>query len=70
MEEVEKYLLANDFTKVDDAHYENEHCSVRWNSFGYEVSDNLNLTMYSHDFSIYWLIGVLIYYGFVNEINV
>jgi hypothetical protein len=56
-------LLANNFVRVD-GHYENDLCKVYFIEYGYAVYADGGV-MYSQDFNIYWLLGVLTYYNYM-----
>ena len=47
--------------------YANHNCNVTYEDGYYGVSDNDGWAMYSKDENIYWLIGVLTYYGYIDK---
>ncbi|CAL67419.1 hypothetical protein [Christiangramia forsetii] len=67
MKDVIKFLKKNGFKNMELGSYANDLCNVVINSNEYEVADNEGNTMYSKDHNIYWLIGVLTYYGFIEK---
>ncbi|WP_372650838.1 hypothetical protein [Draconibacterium sp.] len=68
MDKVISFLENNGFEKLTDNNYWNDTCNVKFqDGGGYAVSDKLDNTMYSIDNNIYWLIGVLTYYGFIDK---
>lgn len=67
MKEVIKFLELNGFTKVEPDVWANDLCSVHIDKDNYAVANNAGDTMCSRDHSIYWLIGVLTYMGFMNK---
>jgi hypothetical protein len=66
--EAKDFLEKNGFN-YDEVHnyYYNDKCKVsnRWES--YVVAINNSGLMYSQDLNIYWLIGVLTYYGLIDK---
>ncbi len=69
MKDIIDFLVKNGFTKKKKNEYKNKNCKVIINEkLGiYELIDNNNGVMYSHDLNIYWLIGVLTYRGFMSK---
>ena len=67
MKDLIKFLVANGFKKVEKNSYANDKCNVVITKNFYEVSNNDGETMYSNNLNIYWLIGVLTYYGYMNK---
>ena len=61
------FLKLNGFKKIEEKSYSNELCNVVFEDCGYAVANNKGETMYSFDFNIYWLIGVLTYYGYIDK---
>ena len=61
------FLKRNGFKRMEKNSYANELCNVVFQEDGYEVSDNEGNSMYSGDVNIYWLIGVLTYYGYMDK---
>jgi len=61
------FLERNGFERIGEDSYSNEHCNVLIEDYGYAVANNRGDTMYSDSFNIYWLIGVLTYYGYMNK---
>jgi hypothetical protein len=74
----QKFLEMNDFKVTNDLddnpilerYYDvvlkNEHCVVGLSETNYVVIKNEGY-MYSHDLSVYWLIGVLTYDGLMDR---
>ena len=69
MEDVINFLKANNFEqqKDDSEHFINNACSVRLEPDHYVVANSNGDTMYSSGLDIYWLIGVLTYYGYIDK---
>lgn len=68
MDDVIAFLEKNGFECTVKNIYVNDRCTVVFQGYGgYAVSDNQGNTMYSHDINIYWLIGVLTYYGYMDK---
>lgn len=67
MKAVKDFLKKNGFEEIDDL-YANDKCAVVVHSKYYQVvffEDGG--CMCSEDLNIYWLIGVLTYYGLLNK---
>ena len=67
MKEVIGFLKANGFKKIEPGSYVNDICNVVIRDGQYAVSNNNGDAVYSKDLSIYWLIGVLTYYGYMDK---
>jgi len=67
MKEVKEFLVLNGFQKIEEHLYANDMCRVEFFEHGYGVANNAGDAMYSKDHNIYWLIGVLTYYGYMNK---
>lgn len=67
MKDIENFLIINNFKKVGDWHFVNENCEIEIDDLHYTVTDNEGCAMYSNDLNIYWLIGVLTYYGYMDK---
>lgn len=66
MQDVKEFLLKNGFNQEDEPnHYVNEVCSVLIEDDHYAVANANGDAMYSNGLNIYWLIGVLTYYGYM-----
>ena len=61
------FLKKNGFKKMEQNSYANEFCNIVLEKNHYVVTNNSWGTMYSNDLNIYWLIGVLTYYDFMNK---
>lgn len=62
------FLKLNGFTwQKQDKAFINDYCSIQIQENGYAVCDNDGSVWYSHDFTIYTLIGYLTYYGLMNK---
>lgn len=61
------FLKKNGFKRMERNSYANDRCNVVIHSEYYAVSDNKGNAMYSANLNIYWLIGVLTYYGHINK---
>lgn len=61
------FLRKNNFKKKPGVNsYSNGLCTVKLEETYYVVSDK-NGTVYSDDLNIYWLIGILTYYNFIDK---
>lgn len=60
------FLRKNNFKKVAEKTYSNGLCTVKLEKEYYVVSDK-DGEMFSRDLNIYWLIGVLTYYNFIDK---
>jgi coproporphyrinogen III oxidase-like Fe-S oxidoreductase len=67
MNETIKFLEKNGFERIGVANFANNRCNVVISQDGYAVSNNDGNTMYSNDHNIYWLIGVLTYYEYMDK---
>lgn len=61
------FLKKNGFKRIERNSYANSMCNVVIDLWNYSVADNTGNTMYSKDLNIYWLIGVLTYYGYMDK---
>lgn len=64
---VVQFLKRNGFEKTEPNSYANNMCNIVITDVVYEVADSEGGIMYSNDLNIYWLIGVLTYYGYINK---
>ena len=62
-----EFLKANGFKRSKKNVYFNNKCSIMINRGNYGVMNNDWDTMFSNDLNIYWLIGVLTYYGYMDK---
>jgi len=64
-----RFLKRNGFNRMETNSYANGVCNVveEGNAY-YAVSNNAGDTIYSKDLNIYWLIGVLIYCGYIDKL--
>ena len=68
MKGVIRFLKLNGFKHIEKNSYATDSgCNVVIEKDGYAVADSEGGTMYSKDHNIYWLIGVLTYYGYINK---
>ncbi len=67
MKDVINFLLANGFELSEKNSYGNGICNVVIEEDHYAVANNDGDAMYSKDLNIYWLIGVLTYYGYMSK---
>ena len=67
MKDVIAFLKKNGFKRIEKNSYANNMCNVVISKTGYEVANNNGDTMYSENLQIYWLIGMLTYYGFMDK---
>ena len=65
MNKIIKFLKQNGFNRCEKNSYSNHRCNVVITELGFEIANNNGDCMYSDDHNIYWLIGVLTYYGFM-----
>lgn len=65
--DVIKFLENNGFKKIEENSFANDKCGIVYEDMKYTVSDNEGNTMYSENRNIYWLIGILTYYGFMDK---
>lgn len=63
----EAFLLMNGFEKAKQNLFRNKLCYVEIFDDYYSVQDKSEGVMYSKDLNIYWLIGVLTYYNFIDK---
>jgi len=61
------FLQLNGFERTEKSSYVNDLCNVVIENDHYAVANNVGATQYSSDLNIYWLIGVLTYYGFISR---
>ena len=68
MNEVREFLKVNEFKKDKKNIYSNNKCSVVIGDRYYIITSAENGSkMYSEKLNIYWLIGVLTYYGYMDK---
>jgi len=67
MKSVIDFLNKNGFKKIEKNSYANNKCNVVINKLGYEVANNNGDAFYSSNLNIYWLIGILTYYGYMKK---
>lgn len=65
--DIHDFLILNGFEKLEKDSYVNEFCNIVIEEDHYAVADNTGGVMYSKDLQIYWLIGVLTYYGYMSK---
>lgn len=63
---VNSFLERNGFFLVEENSYANSKCNVIITSDNYEVANHEGDVTYSNDLNIYWLIGFLTYYNFIE----
>jgi hypothetical protein len=61
------FLKLNGFDRMETNSYANDRCNVVYEDGYFAVADRDGNTTYSKDQNIYWLIGFLTYYGFMNK---
>lgn len=64
---VTEFLRENRFIPQSENVYSNGNCTLTITEQGYEIRDMYNNTMYSKDHNIYWLIGLLTYFKFMDR---
>ena len=64
---VKEFLIKNGFIEVGLNHYGNDKCDIKilYNRF-YKIIEDGN-SVYSDSLNIYWLIGYLTYYNFMDK---
>lgn len=71
MKKVIEFLEKNGFERMEEDSYANDWCNVVFESNGkrrwYAVADNEGNAIYSKDINIYWLVGVLTWYGYIDK---
>ncbi len=67
MTKIIAFLKKNGFIRMKKNSYTNDKCNVVILSNGYCVADNSGYEMFSKNCNIYWLIGVLTYYDFIEK---
>lgn len=74
MNDIISFLKRNGFERMDEPkHYANEKCSVVIESdekgkHYYAVANNNGDTVYSKDINIYWLTGILLWFGYIDHL--
>jgi len=75
MNEIISFLKRNGFKRMDEPkHYANDKCSVvienheGVTNYYYAVANNNGDAMYSGDANIYWLAGVLLWFGYIDHL--
>ena len=61
----EKFLEKNGFKQVKKQHFQKDSCTVIIHDMCYEVNDGKSA--YGPNLEIYWLIGYLTYYGYMDK---
>ena len=67
---ISEFLFKNGFQQIDTENknsFENEFCTVYIEEENYQVVNSSGSVMISKDQNIYWLIGVLTYYGYMDK---
>jgi hypothetical protein len=68
MDEVKYFLDINGFSELKNNVFVNDKCYVIFRVDFYEVKPiNNEWMMFSESLQIYWLIGVLTYYSFIDK---
>ena len=67
--DIQDFLILNGFEKLEKDRYSygNDLCNVVIEEDHYAVADNTGGVTYSKDLQIYWLIGILTYYGYMSK---
>jgi len=67
--DIHDFLILNGFEKLEKDRYSygNDLCNVVIEEDHYAVADNTGGVTYSKDLQIYWLIGILTYYGYMSK---
>ena len=64
--DVSDFLILNGFKKITNTEYSNDKCKVSFYDGYYEVLNDEG-SVNSEDMNIYWLIGYLTYYDFMDK---
>ena len=67
---IKEILIKNGFSEVEKNKYSNDLCTVYVvinNTESYYVVEDGEGSMYSETLEIYWLIGVLVYNGYIKN---
>ena len=70
MKDVVKFLEKNGFKREENPFYpmySNDKCKIIIYKDNYVIVDNKDGRLYSADLAIYWLIGALTYYGYMDK---
>jgi hypothetical protein len=67
LKDVIDFLKLNGFVRLEEDSYGNDFCSVILEDDHYAICDNEGNVWYSHDHTIYTLIGYLTYYGYMDK---
>jgi len=67
MKAVKDFLLKNGFKFTGNAYINNKCSIVIIHNYSVSIMDNDYNVTYSEDLSIYWLIGFLTYYNFIDR---
>lgn len=66
MDVVKEFLIKNGFAKTELNHYVNYTCEVVIMGDCYNIIENSG-SVFSDNLNIYWLIGYLTYYNFIDK---
>lgn len=61
------FLKNNGFERNETNNYIKDQWNVTDEGGYYAIANGLGDTIYSNDLNIYWLIGVLTYYGIIDK---
>ena len=67
MNDIIWFLKKNGFKRMEKNSYANDRVNVVIEKNGFAIANGEGTAMYSKGHSIYWLIGVLTYYGFIDK---
>lgn len=74
MEQIKEFLLKNGFKQFSEDVYTNNKCALSYleNTKTYKIIFQLSINdseveIYSSDLNIYWLVGVLTWYGLIDK---
>lgn len=64
-----RLLKQNHFIRIECNHYANDFCSVVFEDNAIAVANNSGFAEHSKNIDVYWLIGILIYKNFCENIS-
>jgi len=67
MKAISEFLKKNGFKQDKDAIYRNDKCMIIIYADSFEIVNNDDTSIHSFDLNIYWLVGVLTWYGYISK---
>ena len=61
------FLKANGFEKMEKNSYANDLCNVLFEDDYTAIANQRGDAVYNKGFDIYWIIGILTYFGYMNK---